>query len=363
MRIKGKNINLKIIVALTLILIFIIVFALFAQMLINKSVETEKRVYLNYHESSKINYDVYLKQNEFFSVNFLPKGYRYVASLSDYINTNFAYNFNFSEPISGEYNYYIRATLVTKEKDTSNVLWKENYILKEKTYEGLNNSSSISINENIAIEYDKYYQMINDFRSKYSVLVDSTLNVELILNTELSYGKFKNVIVDQKTLSLTIPLSDITYNITEYNGDINVSGDYNEITEEGRLNENLKHIGYVMWAIDGLVIIITLVFVYKYNYNKNVYASKLKKILKNYDSVIASVTKVPSLQGLTVICVTDFNELVNVQNELRIPISYAENIPGVESIFVIMHQREAWVYKLNALELNKETKEKDIFQI
>lgn len=356
-----KNRKNKLIVIVILILIFIVCFGLFAQSLINKSEKVEKRVYLNYQENSSIDYDVYLKENEFYSVNSLNKGFKYIALLSDYVNVDFNYNMNFADYVDGEYDYYVKATLVTREKDSSNTLWQESYILKEKVYEELSNDLKLSINENLDIDYNTYYQMINDFRSRYSVLVDSTLNVELIINSKIDYGKFKNVVVDQKSISVTIPLSDITYEISEYNGNINESNSYSEITEEGRLNEKLKYIGYVMWGIDILVLLVTLIFVHKFNANKNLYASKLKKILKNYDSVIAAVKVLPNLSNLNVIHVENFEDFIDVQNELRIPISFIETSKGYESWFIIIHQNEAWVYRLNALDLNKNKKE--IFKI
>ena len=56
-----------------------------------------KTYYVPYNEESKIDYKVYLKENEFFNKEYLDANNQYIASLIDYINATFDYKLNVSE--------------------------------------------------------------------------------------------------------------------------------------------------------------------------------------------------------------------------------------------------------------------------
>ena len=55
------------------------------------SVQLESKYYIEYTERGGINYNVFLKDNEFFEEEFLGANKSYVASLIDHIITDFSY--------------------------------------------------------------------------------------------------------------------------------------------------------------------------------------------------------------------------------------------------------------------------------
>ena len=70
----------------------ILVFLVVTSFVISNSVK--KTITLSYKENSNINYLVYLKPNDYYiDQPYLSKGMQYIASLIDYVDVNFNYNF------------------------------------------------------------------------------------------------------------------------------------------------------------------------------------------------------------------------------------------------------------------------------
>lgn len=353
--------NKKVIITFILILIFVAGFGVFAQTLINESNKEPEKISLEYKENSNIDYKIYLKANKFYNVVYLSKGLRYVSVLTDHIDASFDYAMTFDEDIKGSYNYYIRGTLVVLEKESGNVIWQESYNLTEPVYKRFNSAKVIDIPTKVSIDYDSLFQKIMDFKDTYGVTVDATFNVELITNYQFEYSKFTKPIMHQKTVSINIPLSDVTYNIKNYNDSLNTKEQFIEENADKDINTNLRYIGYIIWIVNFIIIGVSIIFVYKLTTKKTKYASKLHKILKSYDSVIVNISKMPKLDEYNIINVTEFSELMDLQSELRIPISFIENEVDAESTFILIHQKEAWVYKLNIYDLDR--KNDEIFKI
>ena len=92
----------------------------------------KKKMVLEYQSSSDINYRVFLKENNFFNEEYLEMNKTYIASLIDYLDVVFNYNLKYSEIVSGEYKYYIKATIYADKDATSKVnYWSKSYNLTE----------------------------------------------------------------------------------------------------------------------------------------------------------------------------------------------------------------------------------------
>ena len=81
---KRRNVLLSLIFIIIIVSIITLSFFL---MYFNKN----KKQYINYNEKSNVDYNVFLKDNDFFEDKYLRKGNQYIASLIDYINVDFNY--------------------------------------------------------------------------------------------------------------------------------------------------------------------------------------------------------------------------------------------------------------------------------
>ena len=105
---------------------------------------------------------------------------------------------------------------------------------------------------------------------------------------------------------------------------------------------------FIIFSIAGFVIVTKAAR----NYQKHhLYTLKLNKILKNYDSIIAEAKKLPDIKSFKLIEVSSFEELLDVYNEVRMPINCHHG--NNESTFVIISDNTAWRYNLKESELSE----------
>ena len=108
---------------LTFICIIVVVFVITASLFLLYLKRTETQ-YVSYDEESKINYKVFLKKNNFFENKYLGTNKQYIASLIDYINTDFDYKLSLEDKeVEYKYLYRIEANVEVKEKQTENLLY------------------------------------------------------------------------------------------------------------------------------------------------------------------------------------------------------------------------------------------------
>ena len=84
----------KTIISIACLILFIFIHSItFLVIYLNKN----QNQYIKYSENSLIDYKVYLKDNDFFDTDYVTSENQYIASLIEYINTNFKYKLYFKE--------------------------------------------------------------------------------------------------------------------------------------------------------------------------------------------------------------------------------------------------------------------------
>ena len=76
---------------------FIVIFIMLSMIFLKNALATKKYTSLYYNEKSNLDYKVYLKENPYFDEPYLGKGNQYIATLIDYVDVTFNYNFNASD--------------------------------------------------------------------------------------------------------------------------------------------------------------------------------------------------------------------------------------------------------------------------
>lgn len=108
---------------------------------------------------------------------------------------------------------------------------------------------------------------------------------------------------------------------------------------------NLTTYGIVFAAVTVVSIIFLIVYVRNTRSEETIYKSNLRKILKNYDAILVQSYNFPKLGGKNIIRITNFEDLIDAQQELRKPIYYM--IEGEDSCsFVLLDNSEACIYIL-----------------
>lgn len=297
---------------------------------------------VNFSDNTKIDDTVILKDNNYFEEKTLKNQKRYITSLVDSMKLNFKYKMSMSTDIDYNLSYYVVAKLKIFEVDQpENIYWSNEETLIEKTKIS-NNSSAINIAKSVDVDFNRYNQKVIDFSKDYALLLDSTLDVELHVLLENDSNKNFN---RDKVIKVSIPMNKQSFSITK---------------DSSKELENVYHVdhtfnylsclylllGIILAVVDGIFIkrLITIIKTQREKTNK--YQKQLKKILKVYDQIIVTSKNMPDISVNKKIEVENFEELLDAQEELRIPIIFYENIENHESVFVIISDDTAWIYRL-----------------
>ena len=99
---------------------------------------------VSYTEQSTVDFRVYLAENDFFETPYLGKGMQYIASLINYVDIDFEYNFSVNEEIDLEYTYHIEAHVKVFERGRPhNIIFERRERLLEDVVVNTRGSSRI----------------------------------------------------------------------------------------------------------------------------------------------------------------------------------------------------------------------------
>lgn len=309
---------------------------------------------VDYKESSKVDYKVLLKDNtqydkKYFKNNSQPK--IYISSLIQNIDTNFDYEFSINEKSNIEFEYNIIAKLVILNIDSTKVFYDDEIELIGNKKVKLTNEKKLNIHENIMLDFDYYNNLANSFRQKYGLNTNSY--IEIILNVK---GKNLDDIFDlndKYKRSIKIPLSQQEVDIQI--ADDNASTVHKVITKNKLLVSNRLCISIGLISL----VIAIICFVKMINMFMKVYSPKntkydkyIKKILKEYDRLIVNTTTAPDITNYRIVRIKCFAELLDVHDNLNLPIRYYVITEHHKSIFYVTHNNEVYVYIVKAVDLD-----------
>lgn len=315
---------------------------------------SDSYVTLKYNEDNSINYKVFLKPNNYFDTQFLGENRTYITSIIDYIRIQYRYNLKFSENVNGEYTYYINAAVyANKPSGNEGYYWSKEYNLVEPKTLKLNNVNGLVINEIVNVDYSKYNSILEQFKKDYSIETDGLLKIQLVVESKVTGEKYTDSIKIPSNLNLSIPLLEKA---------VEASIEKNAVSNDSTLtmvDPIAKKIKFVCLILGFVIIFLTVLLIIRIIINRNLnrkhhlYESTLKKFVDSHDSIIANVNNLPDITDLSLISVSSFDELIDVYNEVRMPINFYENDSHTRAIFRIINDRMCWEYILDKREIEK----------
>ena len=179
------------------------------------AIQLKEQYYVEYTQGGSIDYDVYLKDNEFYDLPYLDRDQSYVASLIDKIITNFNYEIDMDmDDVNFRYSYTIKSRLEILDNTSSVPIFNPEYELVNVQNKVHNTSSRLTINEIVVLNYDEYNELAGRFLETYA-LNSTTSNIILTLNVDVlsDCSAFAGNSVDTYSSELRIPLTTKTVNV------------------------------------------------------------------------------------------------------------------------------------------------------
>ncbi len=329
-----------------------LVFAVFGTLLLNRSLRFNNQKVIQYREKSNLDYKVYLLENDFYDKDYLGKDMLYVASLIDKININFDYLFESDEEENIDFTYNVVAKLSITNSNGTKSYYENSYTLLDKKKVSMIDNTSQGISEEISIDYPYYNSLTNNFRNQYGVDTNSKLVVYMLVNKNNVEGSsFK--LDNNSVMSVEIPLSEKAVDISLDYKDINET---NEIVETRKLS--IKDIAPIVVAV--VLIFVSLIFAIKLvraimpnNGVKSEFDKHVNKILKEYDRLIAESSSIISFKDKEVVNINKFTELLDIHDNLLLPIMYYPAREHETCYFYICHENIVYLLKIKKNDFDK----------
>lgn len=292
--------------------------------------------YIEYTESSDIDYKVQYKENEFFEEEWLGKDQEYISTLINAISADFNYKLNMDAAGVGfEFKYKIDATLLVADKDSGNPYYKVTENLVPMTNGFARSSNNIEINKSVTIDYNKYNDIASEFVKLYSLKnSSSTLIVTLEVEVLSTSDKFEQNNENRYSTSLNIPLVEETLGIH-----LTSSVPENEskvLAYSGAENQQVFYIAGISSSILAIVLALILVAFLQLTKNDDVtYESRVRRLVNAYGSYIQRMEGEFDDLGYQTVLIKTFNEMLGIRDTIQSPILMTENRDETMTRFLI----------------------------
>ena len=309
---------------------------------------------ISYTQNGNVDYKVCLKENNFYSQNCLDKNMSYVSSLIKNVGLTFNYDLNTSEQLNVKTEYEVTAKLVISNAENTSKYFEQKYILQDKTSEGISQiNNEYKISKNIDIDYDYYNTIASTFKSQYGVETNSYIEVSF----QVFHANKENEdirVPSPSPVILNIPLSQKSININMTASGVNKQETQNIESSIFTLNNIIclfiGIIALIVCLISSLKIakMLTLIKEKKNNYDKFI-----EKILREYDRLIVETSTLPKFNKYFLTKVNSFGELIDVRDNLRLPIMYYEVAKHQKCHLYIIDNKNLYLLTVKAVDMEE----------
>ncbi len=327
---KSRSIKDKILKYLLLSVIAIIVLILSIA-----GFKSVKNIKSSYIENSTVNYQVCLKDNNYYAEKCLKENGEYLSSITDTILIDYNYKADYQTSEKKDMNYYIKSSLIIKNgEESEKVLLKQEKQLISKQKVSIKRKS-LSILKSIEIPFSEYNLYAFKYKNDFSLTSQSTLEVSLILEDEET---------EKELSTLVIPLTQDTYHLTK-----------KEIKNQKTIYERKGNIFLIMlftlfiiigYGVSWFYITKLCILLWNLGIKPCIYKKELNDILNNYDSIIVSLkNKNEIMDNQELYEVESFQELLDAREIINKPILY-NKVDETSSEFYLQDQNKTYKYTI-----------------
>ena len=298
--------------------------------------QLESTYYIGYREVGNIDYNVFLKENDFYDEDHLGKGQSYVASLIDKIIADFTYEIDMdTSDVNYRYSYKIDSRLEIVDNTSGVAIFNQKEELVNVQNKSQSSSKRLVINEIVVLKYDEYNELAARFLETYS-LTQTTSNIVLTLEVDVlsDCNAFSGSSVENYTSELRIPLTTKTVNVKMTSTVPDAEAKMIACTR-GAGSEVFKTTAIVLSVVDGLLILLLVAFVCLTRTDDITYTAKVNRIISQYKSYIQKIKNLFDMSEYKLISVETFDELLEIRDTIQAPILMYENNDKTCTKFII----------------------------
>lgn len=351
---QGNNkIKISNTLRMTLIFISVAVIAISSSNLIksltNKdAVTTSNKKLYKYENRFSSNSKINLKRNDFVNENEMLEGQAYLSDLISDIDMNLNYKYTASKKSKVTYNYKIEAIVkatYTNTKNSYDVLNKTE-VLKEESDKTVD-SNELSIDEDININYQKYNQIIKDFKQSMSITTDSNLLIRLTVNTNANVNSKE--VANTYVSNYKITVGDKIAVVEEKNHD-----ETSDAIEDVSITNEELTINYKYVTVDIIIVICLIIIRFilrkteELKFIRNEFKLELNRIMKSYEDKIVEIQDLDHIDIENATKVKDITQLRKLAEEALVPMyCYIKDDKDEQvAYFIVTKYENSYIYIL-----------------
>lgn len=312
------------------------------------AIRLKSKYYIGYTEGGSIDYNVFLKENDFYEEEYLGRDQSYVASLIDRIIADYAYEIDMdTEDVNYRYSYTVKSRLEILDDTSTSPIFNPEKVLVNVQNKSQNTSNKLRINEIIVINYDEYNDLANEFIHTYSLTrTTSSIVVTLEVDVLSDCEAFSGSAVDTYKSELRIPLTTETVNI-KMTSAVPAGEEKMIACSRGAGSEAFQTTAIVLGVIDVLAIALLVAFIMLTRTPDVTYTARVKKIVSQYKSYIQKINNLFETHQYQIILVNTFEEMLEIRDTIQAPILMYENQDQTCTKFMIpTDSKLLYVYKV-----------------
>ena len=153
----------------------------------------------------------------------------------------------------------------------------------------------------------------------------------------------EDTVVESSIMNVKMNLAQDIFTIEKQFENTDNKSVVNTTEKKKEINVALLSIGSICVLIAVLIMLDSIRKSIKFS-KKSDYAIALNRILKNYGDIVAEIVSPVEIDNLNVIEVKNFDQLLDIEEEIRMPILFYETIPDEQGEFIIVCDNMAYRY-------------------
>lgn len=298
--------------------------------------QANKTAYINYTESSEVDYKVYLKDNPFYEEEYIGKGEAYNSAIIDRIVVDLTYELETEiSNVKYDYSYKVDSQTFIFVSDDKEAVYKPIEPLLAEVKNTQDSQNNLKISEQVTINYDQYNNLVKTYKNIYSLNnTDCYVSIDFKVNVISTCKEFEQNENNEYVLSLIIPLDVATFEITTKSS-VPSSGDKIVACET---DTSIPHLFTLIVAgiiVDAVLLLILVVYIFSTKNDDIDYANKVRKVVSNYKSYIQQIKNELNNDGYQILYLDSIEELLEIRDTIQKPVLMYENRDKTMTRFMI----------------------------
>ena len=317
----------------TIALALVVVIALGSFLVYDRMNQT---YYIEYTESSAIDYRVQYQENNFFQDPWLGKDQAYISFLIENILADFHYEMTMATANVGfDYTYKVTARMEVADKSSGNPYYTVEEVLIPCQQASTKNGNLVQIDQQVSIDFRHFNDMAKTFTTVYGLKnATSTLVVTLDVQVNSSCDQFEKNNENAYSTAINIPLNEETMSI--YLSAEAPASESKVLAYQAAVNQKVfLVIGYVAAGLAFLQVLGLLIYMHLTKNEDVTYTAKVRKLVSAYSSYIQRMEGDFDDRGYQILVIKTFNEMLGIRDTIQAPILMTENRDKTMSRFLI----------------------------